>query len=163
MWQLIWPLSQHLTLPGMKQQRPMSIYFRYDIPSSDKRVSTADRMSTCLASGWFLRSDSRRGSWHFTDFDILACSWSTLVKPLFNFRWQILLNVLHSWKHKIISFLANYWLTLFILMDYPIHIDTTSTNVSIFKAGRSDKWQTPFFTKYDIRLVPFSHFSSFFF
>ena len=76
----------------------MSIYFRYDIPSNESRVSTADRMSTCLARGWFLLSDSLRGSWHLTDLDILAWSWSTLVKPLFNFRWHSLLKLLHTWK-----------------------------------------------------------------
>ena len=40
-----------LTFPGIKQHRPKSMYFIYDMPSSDSRVSMADKMSTCRAKG----------------------------------------------------------------------------------------------------------------
>lgn len=83
--------SPKITFPGIKQQSPVSIYLIYVILSNERRVSIADRMSTCLANGWFLRSDSLRGSWLFTFFWIWECKRSTRVKPVFNKAWHLLL------------------------------------------------------------------------
>ena len=63
-------------------------------------VSMADKISLCLAYGWFLRTDSLLGSFALISFRHFAWNRSTLRKPLLRCRLQIVSKL---WEDRMIA------------------------------------------------------------